>query len=199
MSFSKLKDGAKNSTSRKLATGIVAAGFVAYGLRKLYPSAVEYVFPKAGRKIPISINDQEGVLEKVVGDFLQSSDTKKKPSISVNAVFYKQLRELLKIVIPGFWSKEFMLLMFHTASLISRTFLSVYVAHLDGHIVKSIVQRDVKQFILKLLLWLGIAIPATFVNSLIRFLESQLGLALRSRLVRHAYEMYFRNQTYYRY
>ena len=96
------------------------------------------------------------------------------------------------------WSKEFALLLLHTGSLISRTFLSIYVAHLDGRIVKTIVQKNVKKFMVMLTLWLGIAAPATFVNSLIRFLESQLGLALRTRLVNHAYKMYFDKQTYYR-
>jgi len=76
--------------------------------------------------------------------------------------------------------------------------LSVYVAQLDGYIVKAIVQRDVRRFVLMLALWLGIAVPATFVNSFIRFLANHLGLAMRTRLVQHAYQMYFHSQTYYR-
>jgi len=118
--------------------------------------------------------------------------------ISVNDAFYKQLCQLLRIIIPGLWTKECALLVLHTASLVSRTFLSVCVAQLDGYIVKAIVQRDVRRFVLMLALWLGIAVPATFINSFIRFLANQLGLAMRSRLVQHAYQLYFRGQTYYR-
>ncbi len=136
-------------------------------------------------------------------ELLLSSSPKKevkpqKANIAVNRKFFEQLKWLLKITIPSVWSKEFALLVLHTGSLISRTFLSIYVAHLDGRIVKTIVKKDVRKFIMMLLLWLGIAAPATFVNSLIRFLESQLSLALRTRLVNHAYEMYFDKQTYYR-
>jgi len=208
MSFSKLQDAASkiHFTKTKLVAGVVVAGCAAYGLRKIYPSALDYVFHKTQKQVSgysrASGNVNDSVDGSRVGtglDITRTSDDKKKKTISVNAQFVKQLRQLLKIIIPGLWTKEFALLVFHTISLVSRTFLSIYVAQLDGHIVKSIVQRDVRQFILNLLLWLGIAIPATFVNSLIRFLECQLGLSLRSRLVRHAYDMYFRDQTYYRF
>ncbi|XP_034490021.1 ATP-binding cassette sub-family D member [Drosophila innubila] len=116
----------------------------------------------------------------------------------LNKEFLKQLGMLVKIMIPQKLCYETGLLTVHTLCLISRTFLSIYVAALEGAIVKFIVRKDVKQFALVLLKWFGIAIPATFINSMIRFLESKLALAFRTRLVRHSYRLYFKNQNYYR-
>jgi len=168
----------------------------AYGARKYCPTVFQFVGLKCDHAQSEEAEGSSLLPNTVEPSTTSESATKKR--ISVNRVFYKQLRALLRIIVPGLWTTEFALLMTHTASLVSRTFLSVYVAQLDGHIVKAIVQRDVRRFVLMLTLWLGIAVPATFVNSLIRFLENQLGLALRNRLVQHAYQMYFNNQTYYR-
>jgi len=197
MSFSKLHEATSRfhvSKSRVIA-GSALLALAAYGARKYAPKAFQFV--KLKHDSQTNVNGDEAVGQNVVErDETLQSPTKKR--ISVNSVFYQQLRQLLRIIVPGLWTKEFALLITHTALLVSRTFLSVSVAQLDGHIVKAIVQRDVRRFVLMLALWLGIAVPATFVNSLIRFLENQLGLALRSRLVDHAYRMYFSSQTYYR-
>jgi len=203
MSFSKLYEAALRlrPSKAKVIAGSAVLVLAAYSARKYCPTALQYVGPKENREIVGPDSNDEANWSAIDQNTVQHNSTSEsctKKRISVNHVFYKQLRQLLHIIVPGLWTKEFALLMTHTASLVSRTFLSVYVAQLDGHIVKAIVKRDVRQFVLMLALWLGIAVPATFVNSLIRFLENQLGLALRNRLVQHAYQMYFNSQTYYR-
>ena len=128
----------------------------------------------------------------------QHQSRKRPNSPSLNIAFLKQLYKLIRISIPGLWTKEFGLLVVHTLSLVSRTFLSIYVAQLDGRLVKSIVEGNVPRFLGLIVNWVLIAIPATFVNSLIRYLECKLALHIRTRLTSYTYSLYFRNQTYYR-
>ena len=67
-------------------------------------------------------------------------DKKKKQRVDVDIVFFRRLGGILKIAIPGFSSKEFSLLLLHSAFLIIRTWLSVVVANLDGLLVKTLVR-----------------------------------------------------------
>lgn len=102
-----------------------------------------------------------------------------KPSVGLDREFIKQLIELLKIMVPGWRTREAGLLTCATLTLLARTFLSIYVATLEGQIVKRIVLRDVRGFSLMLARWFAIAFPATFVNSAIRYLEGRLALSFR--------------------
>ena len=129
-------------------------------------------------------------------EFMKRNRKKKAPA--VDKVFLKQLLKLIKIAIPSVISKEFAVLLVHTCSLVARTFLSIYVAHLDGHLVKAIVDRNLYAFLQNCFKWVLLAVPATFINSLLRYLECKLALAIRTRLVNYAYSLYFKNQTYYR-
>lgn len=122
--------------------------------------------------------------------------TKKKVSIDKN--FFKQFKFLLKIVLPSIRSKEFLILVLHTLFLGSRTFLSIFIAKLDGRLVKTIVDRNGKKFLYFLMVWIGVAIPATYVNSMIKYLESKLAIAFRTRLVDYSYKLYMENESYYR-
>ena len=196
--MSKLLDmAAKAKISReKVAVGAAVCLLAAYGVRRYCPNVTSVLMKQ---KTKDRAKMQQNNEKKDEGTQSKGRDaSQKKASPNVNRLFYKQLRRLVKIIIPGLWTKEFGALAFHTATLVARTFLSVYVARLDGSIVKTIVQRDVTKFLIQLTKWLLVAVPATFINSLIRFLESQLALIFRTRLVKHAYTMYFDKQTYYR-
>lgn len=114
-----------------------------------------------------------------------------KKKVTVDKEFWRQLKSLLKIVIPGATSKEFLLLAFHTAFLVVRTWLSIIVAQMDGEIVKTIVSRNPAAFTRSMVKWLALGIPATYTNSMIRYLESKLAIAFRTRMVDHSYKVCF--------
>ena len=160
----------------------------------LYHAGKRYLLRNPGTK------NQEVEREKASSKVALGEEflKQKKRSPAVDRVFLKRLLKLLRVSIPSVFSKEFGLLLFHTSSLVARTFLSIYVATLDGKIVKAIVERELNTFLKLIVKWLLIAVPATFVNSLIRFLENKLALAIRTRLVDYAYSLYFKNETYYR-
>lgn len=189
--YSKLPSQLKRSSAARKAVFLLVA---AYGAKKLYPYISERLKgrpdPQRGRP---SVHHTNGESPEVT-----ERRKKKRNSPAVNREFLLRLKRLLSILFPRLFCKELGLLGFHSVALISRTFLSIYVANLDGKIVKTIVKKDPQAFVWELTKWLLIAIPATFVNSAIRYLEGQLTLAFRTRLVSHAYQLYFSNQTYYR-
>uniref|UniRef100_A0A8D8T107 ATP-binding cassette sub-family D member 2 n=1 Tax=Cacopsylla melanoneura TaxID=428564 RepID=A0A8D8T107_9HEMI len=128
----------------------------------------------------------------------QAGKSLKKNSPEFNKEFILQVIKLIRLMIPSVYSYEVGLLICHTLALITRTFMSIYVATMEGRMVRYIVQKDVSNFAWMLVKWLAVAIPATFLNSTIRYLECKLALSFRTRLVDHAYSLYFKDQTYYR-
>lgn len=207
-SFDKLEE--LGYSKELVSGGLVSAALVAYCVKLSYP----YIKQQLDRSksttetkcdnglsrnennnlTKASTEDPEETIEKIIIEKKQRR--KKQPGL--NLEFILQLKKLIQIMVPRVFCEETGLLAVHTTCLISRTFLSIYVAAMEGAIVKYIVRKDVRNFVIMLLKWFGIAIPATFINSMIRYLENKLALAFRTRLVNHAYGMYFKNQTYYK-
>lgn len=104
--------------------------------------------------------------------------------------FYQRLSTILRIVIPGIRSKEALLLFMHSSLLIFRTAISLYVAALDGKIVASLVRAQPVQFFWNILRWLLVAIPATWTNSWLSYIQNKLAIAYRTRLTQEVMKHY---------
>ncbi|GAB5588597.1 ATP-binding cassette long-chain fatty acid transporter pxa1 [Umbelopsis nana] len=120
--------------------------------------------------------------------FFKPVDTLQK--VGVNNEFFRQLKAIFKIILPTFRTKEALLIVLHSIFLVLRTWLSVVVARLDGRIVKNLVAADGRKFALSLVEWFAIAIPATYTNSMIRYLQSKLSIGFRTRLTRYVHDLY---------
>ncbi|TPX49049.1 hypothetical protein SeMB42_g02749 [Synchytrium endobioticum] len=118
--------------------------------------------------------------------------------VAVDRRFYRQLWYIWKICVPTWNHKTVGILCLHTTFLILRTYLSVLVARLDGKLVRDLVAGDKTEFFKGLAYWFGIAIPAVYTNSMIRYLQSKFSMALRTALTRHVHDTYMENLTYYK-
>jgi ATP-binding cassette subfamily D (ALD) long-chain fatty acid import protein len=100
------------------------------------------------------------------GDGGDVAATKKK-KVELNREFFRSLLRLLRIVVPGWRSKEMGLLISHSFFLVVRTLISLRVAAMDGAIVKSLVKGNGREFLMRIVWWMLIAVPATFTNSMV--------------------------------
>lgn len=97
-----------------------------------------------------------------------SGEATGRTKIKLDHVFFRNLGRLLKICIPGIKSKELRLLVSHSVFLVLRTYISLYVAELDGRLVSNLVRGKGREFLIGLVWWMIVAIPATFTNSMVR-------------------------------
>jgi len=104
--------------------------------------------------------------------------TSSKKRVEINREFFRNLWKLLKIVIPGWRSKELRLIISHSVFLVLRTLLSLYVAELDGKLVSSLVRGKGKQFLRGVVWWMIVAIPATFTNSMVRLMRADRAIMM---------------------
>ncbi|KAK5451834.1 ATP-binding cassette long-chain fatty acid transporter pxa1 [Exophiala xenobiotica] len=117
----------------------------------------------------------------------------------LNLAFLHQFLSLLNIMIPRFRSKETALLLSHGVFLVLRTYLSLVVARLDGAIVRDLVAGQGKSFMLGILRWLSVGTLASYTNAMIKFLQSKISIAFRTRLTRYIHDLYLNsNLNYYK-
>lgn len=121
----------------------------------------------------------------------------KRKKVALDREFFRSLLRLLKIVIPGWRSKETRLLISHSFFLVLRTIISLKVAEMDGAIVKALVKGQGKEFLTRILWWMIIAVPATFTNSMLSYHQAELSLKYRTRLTQYIHDQYLSKLTFY--
>lgn len=104
--------------------------------------------------------------------------------------FMNQMNVLSKILIPSLMDKNAMLLGLQIFFLVMRTWLSLFVARLDGQIVRDIIAGRGRRFLLDLACWFLIALPASYTNSAIKLLQRKLSLNFRVYLTRYIHDIY---------
>lgn len=187
--------------NQELATKLVGLAVLGIAVKTSYPYLKTFLQSKKKSKQDrqysedgvVTSSDDE-ITKQTNNNYPKNKDKKKKKNSpiqntlvklinfllpGVNKDFAVDLWKLVKLMIPGPMSPEVGLLTVHTSALITRTFLSIYVASMEGTMVKHIVRKDVRNFSIFLLKWLAVAVPATFINSLIRYLEKKISLAFR--------------------
>ncbi|KAL2072974.1 hypothetical protein VTL71DRAFT_10298 [Oculimacula yallundae] len=128
---------------------------------------------------------------------LGKGEATKRQKVELNREFFKNLFRLLRICIPGWKSKEFRLLISHSVFLVIRTLISLKVAAMDGALVSSLVRGKGKDFLIGIVWWMVIAVPATFTNSMLSYHQCKLSLQYRTRLTNYIHDKYLSNMTFY--
>lgn len=111
--------------------------------------------------------------------------------------FTNQLMIIWKILIPKVNHNNTYLLVMQLFFLITRTWLSLLIAKLDGQIVKDIIGGKFRKFLRDLIYWFLMAVPASYTNSAIKFLQKRLAINFRSNLMRYVHDMYLDSRMVY--
>lgn len=131
------------------------------------------------------------------GSYPQVPPPQTRPGL--NLAFLHQFLALMSIAVPRLASHESYLLSAHAVALIIRTYLSLVVARLDGAIVRDLVAGNGKAFLLGVLKWFVIGAGASCTNATIKYYQSKVSIAFRTRLTRYIHDLYLNdNLSYYK-
>jgi len=134
---------------------------------------------------------------KPVNIRLDPSKEKKKNRGKVDGIFLKRIIHLLKVLFPSWNVRETYDISLLTVFLVLRTFLSIYISTIQGGIVKSIIKLDWSMFLKKLGSMALCAVPASFINSYLDYLNKSLAINFRKNITHYFHNKYLDGMTYY--
>jgi len=122
----------------------------------------------------------------------------KKGKGNVDEVFFNRIKVLIKYAIPSWTCKEAQLMFFLGILLIIRTFMSIWIADVNGRVVKSIVNKSLTEFLQRIFTLFLFAVPSSTVNSGLDYCQKKLALCFRRRITNHFHELYLNKMHYYK-
>ncbi|KAL4450021.1 hypothetical protein ABPG77_010690 [Micractinium sp. CCAP 211/92] len=119
------------------------------------------------------------------------------PKVAVDAVFLRRLLAILKICVPGVFSPEAGLIYVQGGLLVLRTLLSDYVSKLEGRAARWAIQSNGPLLSRTLGQFVAVSIPASIVNSGLKYMQRRIKLAFQRRLTQSLHAQYCERRAYY--
>lgn len=149
---------------------------------------------------PRSNNDRSRKIrpEELVQYHIAQPTSQKSPKAHVDAKFFAEIKTLLKIVVPGFWSTESGFLAIVAGSLILRSLCDLWMIN-NASLTESAIITMNKPLFKKLLFKFFAAMPViSIVNNLLKWSIGEFKLRIRTNLTHYLYNQYLKGFTYYK-
>ncbi|XP_065834152.1 ATP-binding cassette sub-family D member 3-like [Oscarella lobularis] len=117
---------------------------------------------------------------------------------AVDSLFFKRLWTIIKIIIPGLFTKESGYLIFVAASLVARTYCDLWMIQTGTAIESAIIGRSIPEFKSGLFKFIYAMPLLALMNNLLKFGLDKLKLCFRIRLTSHLYQIYLKGFVYYK-
>lgn len=122
----------------------------------------------------------------------------KREKAHVDREFFRQLTDLIKVVVPGILTPEFGYMLLVASSLVGRTLCDIWLIRNGTIIERAIISRDFALFRSTLQAFVFTMPMLSLVNNVLKYGLSELRLRFRSRLHHALYKEYLNGITYYR-
>jgi ATP-binding cassette subfamily D (ALD) protein 3 len=126
-----------------------------------------------------------------------SNRAKGKKSGRVDFQFLQNLSKIVGVAFPSLFSSLTFDMTAMIISLVLRTFLSIYIAAINGTFVRAIVDRNLSMFVRKIGKLMAIAVPASVLNSYLDYLRKSIAYRIRDNLTHHFHSVYMEQMRFY--
>lgn len=121
-----------------------------------------------------------------------------KKRVAVDRIFFRRLAKIMRILIPSYTCVEFRYFMSLTVLLLLRSGLSVYITSILGRNAQALVRRDWPLLKSGISTFAVVTVPASAINSLLKYFTAMLSLSFRRRLSEHVHAQYLEGVNFYK-